>query len=85
MIFTRGANPLASRSAAMSQYKPTCKICGHTQRENVFSYGDFKCERCGQEYVYNEGHSIKLTNSQLRALKDEWIVRLTKSRDSRDS
>jgi len=44
-----------------------CDICGHDQV--VGTYSDWVCEQCGQEYEYEEGHSIVLTEAQRDCLR----------------
>ena len=39
------------------------------------TYGDFACQHCGQVYVYDEGHQIKLSERQLQTLRaSRWIA-----------
>lgn len=51
----------------MLTYKHVCDVCGHNQE--VYSYGDFACSSCGQEYKYDEGHKIALSPEQIAALR----------------
>lgn len=52
----------------MGQYYPsTCMFCDHVQE--VPTYEEYKCEKCGQRYEYNEGHSPVLTPQQITTLR----------------
>lgn len=48
-------------------YEHDCQICGHAQR--VPTYGNFTCEQCGQEYVYDENHFLCLSDEQIKTLR----------------
>lgn len=51
----------------MSVYTHTCVICGHKQQ--VGSFGNFTCEKCGVEYEYEEGQFLVLTPAMLDAIR----------------
>ena len=53
-------------------YSFKCDVCcGVTEAP---TYGDFACQHCGQAYVYDEGHQIKLSERQLQTLRaSRWI------------
>lgn len=51
----------------MSHYEATCQIC--QIRQKVYSYGNWTCDHCGQEYKYEEGHMIVLTSEQIEILR----------------
>ena len=56
----------------MSSYPFKCDLCGGVT--DAPTYGDFKCQHCGQAYVYDECHQIKLSEPQLKTLRDSrWI------------
>ena len=57
----------------MKTYTAKCDICG--TENTVASYGDWACSQCGQGYVYDEGHQIRLTDSQWALLRNQlrWI------------
>lgn len=58
--------------AGMSTYPFKCDLCGGVT--DAPTYGDFNCQRCGQAYVYDECHQIKLSERQLKTLRDSrWI------------
>ena len=58
--------------AGMSSYPFKCDLCGGVT--DAPTYGDFKCQHCGQAYVYDECHQIKLSEPQLKTLRDSrWI------------
>jgi predicted RNA-binding Zn-ribbon protein involved in translation (DUF1610 family) len=60
--------------AGMSTYPFKCDLCGGVT-ELAPTYGDFKCQHCGQVYVYDECHFIKLSERQLQTLRDSrWIA-----------
>jgi predicted RNA-binding Zn-ribbon protein involved in translation (DUF1610 family) len=60
--------------AGMSTYPFKCDLCGGVT-ELAPTYGDFKCQHCGQVYVYDECHRIELSEPQLRTLRDaRWIA-----------
>lgn len=44
-----------------------CTICGKTIQHET--YDDFKCPKCGQEFIWDEGHQIVLTDSQMELLR----------------
>lgn len=47
--------------------KINCDVCG---AENIVqSYLDWMCSKCGQQYEYEEGHRIKLSEKQLNLLR----------------
>ena len=51
-----------------------CDLCGGVT-ELAPTYGDFKCQHCGQVYVYDECHRIELSEPQLKTLQDSrWIA-----------
>jgi len=52
----------------MNTYTAKCDICG--TENTVASYGDWACSQCGQGYVYDEGHQIRLTDSQWALLRN---------------
>ncbi len=59
--------------AGMSSYPFKCDLCGGVT--DAPTYGDFKCQHCGQAYVYDECHQIKLSEPQLQTLRDSrWIA-----------
>jgi predicted RNA-binding Zn-ribbon protein involved in translation (DUF1610 family) len=59
--------------AGMSTYPFKCDLCGGVT-ELAPTYGDFKCQHCGQVYVYDECHRIELSEPQLQTLRDSrWI------------
>ena len=51
----------------------TCQICFH--RQEVPTYDDWECESCGQEYTYEEGHILKLSEDQLTLLRGPILPR----------
>ena len=54
----------------MSGYDFVCEIC--TQNVTVPNedrYSQAKCQHCGQEYVYDEGLGIALTDEQKQVLR----------------
>jgi hypothetical protein len=51
----------------MSNFNTVCLICGH--EEDVDSYFDYVCGKCGQPYEYEEGHMISLTSEQVALLR----------------
>lgn len=51
-----------------SHYEATCEICRHKQQ--VEKFGDWQCASCKQEYAYDEGHAIRLSDEQ-RCLLEE--------------
>jgi hypothetical protein len=58
--------------AGMSAYLFKCDVCGGVT--DAPTYGDFKCQHCGQVYVYDECHRIELSEQQLKTLRDSrWI------------
>jgi hypothetical protein len=58
--------------AGMSSYLFKCDLCGVLT--DAPTYGDFKCQHCGQVYVYDECHRIELSEPQLMTLRDaRWI------------
>jgi hypothetical protein len=58
--------------AGMSSYPFKCDLCGGVT--DAPTYGDFNCQHCGQAYVYDECHQIKLSEPQLKTLRDlRWI------------
>ncbi len=58
----------------MSTYPFKCDLCGGVT-ELAPTYGDFKCQHCGQVYVYDECHRIELSERQLQTLRDSrWIA-----------
>jgi predicted RNA-binding Zn-ribbon protein involved in translation (DUF1610 family) len=60
--------------AGMSTYPFKCDLCGGVT-ELAPTYGDFKCQHCGQVYVYDECHRIELSEQQLKTLRDSrWIA-----------
>jgi len=60
--------------AGMSTYPFKCDLCGGVT-ELAPTYGDFKCQHCGQVYVYDECHRIELSEPQLKTLRDSrWIL-----------
>jgi predicted RNA-binding Zn-ribbon protein involved in translation (DUF1610 family) len=60
--------------AGMSTYPFKCDLCGGVT-ELAPTYGDFKCQHCGQVYVYDECHRIELSEPQLKTLRDSrWIA-----------
>jgi predicted RNA-binding Zn-ribbon protein involved in translation (DUF1610 family) len=60
--------------AGMSTYPFKCDLCGGVT-ELAPTYGDFKCQHCGQVYVYDECHRIELSERQLQTLRDSrWIA-----------
>ena len=62
------------RMAGMSTYPFKCDLCGGVT-ELAPTYGDFKCQHCGQVYVYDECHRIELSERQLQTLRDSrWIA-----------
>lgn len=48
--------------------KGKCEICEHVTND-VPPYGDWECESCGQQYAYDEGHKIILTEDQIIVLR----------------
>jgi hypothetical protein len=59
--------------AGMSTYPFKCDLCGGVTEAPT--YGDFACQHCGQAYVYDEGHQIKLSERQLQTLRaSRWIA-----------
>jgi predicted RNA-binding Zn-ribbon protein involved in translation (DUF1610 family) len=59
--------------AGMSTYPFKCDLCGGVT-ELAPTYGDFKCQHCGQVYVYDECHRIELSEPQFQTLRDSrWI------------
>jgi predicted RNA-binding Zn-ribbon protein involved in translation (DUF1610 family) len=59
--------------AGMSTYPFKCDLCGGVT-ELAPTYGDFRCQHCGQAYVYDECHRIELSEPQLKTLRDSrWI------------
>jgi predicted RNA-binding Zn-ribbon protein involved in translation (DUF1610 family) len=72
----RGVDSFAQvgRMAGMSTYPFKCDLCGGVT-ELAPTYGDFKCQHCGQVYVYDECHRIELSERQLQTLRDSrWIA-----------
>jgi hypothetical protein len=58
--------------AGMSAYPFKCDLCGGVT--DAPTYGDFACQHCGQVFVYEECHQIKLSERQLKTLRDSrWI------------
>jgi hypothetical protein len=58
--------------AGMSSYPFKCDLCGGVT--DAPTYGDFACQHCGQVYVYDEWHQIKISEQQLQTLRDSrWI------------
>ena len=51
----------------MTTHNAMCLICEWYQ--NVDSYDDWKCKQGGQQYKYDEGHSIVLDDEQLAILR----------------
>lgn len=59
--------------AGMSSYPFKCDLCGGVT-ELAPTYGDFKCQHCGQVYVYDECHRIELSEPQLKALRQMPVI-----------
>jgi len=58
--------------AGMSSYPFKCDLCGGVT--DAPTYGDLNCQHCGQAFVYDECHQIKLSERQLQTLRDSrWI------------
>ncbi len=56
----------------MSTYPFKCDLCGGLT--DAPTYGDFKCQHCGQAYVYDECHRVELSERQLQTLRgSRWI------------
>ena len=48
--------------------KAKCILCGASK--HVDSFDDWTCEKCGQQYEYEEGHRIVLTEEQIEWLRE---------------
>ena len=45
-----------------------CEICG--SEFSMLKYSDSKCAHCGQDYEYEEGYRLKLSDLQINTLRD---------------
>ncbi len=58
--------------AGMSTHPFKCDLCGGVT--DAPTYGDFNCQHCGQAFVYDECHQIKLSEPQLEALRQMPVI-----------
>ena len=51
-------------------YEFECPVCNYKQE--VEDYGDFECQGCSLEWIYEEGHCLKETDELLDLLRKHY-------------
>lgn len=52
-------------------YQAQCQICG--KRQEVPTQGDWNCNKCEQQYVYEDGSEIVLSEDQIQVLREQTV------------